>query len=269
MSRLCLFTFNPHPSDTKEFVQEMQSLLQSILQKTKQYIFVREKKNKPEEHIHLLFESETIKEKDKIKQKIENKNIKSFIKNRVKDSNTDYKHAFDYLLVPDTKEDHMYYVGYVCKEEDCVPNTKGYTQEYITLCVNYYNTVKRNESKKIDNSWKHLKPNELHCYIEHYSNELEIPMDDPTLIVEMIKNKISFNQITERQMRRSKQELWIAHKDKVNHTSHTVACKDLENDVHEDDWQYWKSIAIQKTERIIELEKKIQEQEKLIKKGGV
>ena len=93
MSRYCLFTFNPHPSDTKEFVQEMQSLLQPLLQKTKQYIFVREKKGKPEEHIHLLFTSDTINEKDKIKQKIENKGIKQFIK-KIQNSNT-----FSYILL--------------------------------------------------------------------------------------------------------------------------------------------------------------------------
>ena len=263
MTRLCLFTFNPHPSDTKEFVQELQSLLQPLLQKTKQYIFVREKKGKPEEHIHLLFESETIKEKDKIKQKIENKNIKQFIKTRLPLSNTDYKHAFDYLLVPDNKEDRMYYIGYVNKETDCVPSTKGYTQEYITLCVQYYNTVKRNESSKIDNSWKHLKPNELHSYIEHYSKELDIRMDSPMLIVGMIKNKVSFNQITERQMRRTKQELCIAHEDKVNSASHKIAIHDLVHDVHEDDWTYWKAQVLHKEERIKTLEQEILELKKL------
>lgn len=268
MSRFCFFTFNPHPSDTKEFVQELQSLLQPILQKTKQYIFVREKKGKPEEHIHLLFTSDTITEKDKIKQKIENKNIKTFIQSRIKNSNTDYKHAFDYLLIPHTQEDHMYYVGYICKEEQCNPITQGFSQEYITKCVKYYNTVERNKSNKIDNSWKHLKPNEIHCYIEHYSKELDISMDDPSLIIEMIKQKISFNQITERQMRRSKQELWIAHKDKVNHTAHTLACKDMLNDIHEDDWQYWKALAIDREERIDYLRGTIKQLEAKIK-GGI
>lgn len=259
MSRFCLFTFNPHPSDTKEFVQIMQSLLQPILSKQKQYIFVREKKGKPEEHIHLLFTGE-YKDKDKIKQKIENKSIKSFISTQIKTSNTDYKHAFDYLLIPNSQEEHMYYVGYVCKEEDCNPYTKGFTQEYVTQCVNYYHTVERNKSKKIDNSWKHLRPNEIHCYMEHYSKELQIPLDDPLLIIEMIKQKVSFNQITERQMRRSKQELWIAHKDEVHHTSHTVAVKDLENDIHEDDWQYWKQRAIaleEKNQKLKEENEKI------------
>lgn len=262
MSRYCLFTFNPHPSDTKEFVQEMQSLLVPVMKNIKQFIFVREKKGKPEEHIHLLFTSDTIKDKDKIKQKIENKNIKSFIKNRIKDSNTDYKHAFDYLLVENTEEKHMYYVGYVCKEKDCKPITDSFSQEYITQCVEYYNTVKRNESSQIDNSWKHLKPNEIHCYLEHYSNELKISLDDPCLIVEMVKKKISFNQITERQMRKSKQELWIAHKDDVCHYSYDVAEKDLIHDVHEDDWQYWKAEAIKYKERNEQLKEEIKELEK-------
>lgn len=248
MSRYCLFTFNPHPSDTKEFVQVMQSLLQPFLSKQSEYIFVREKKGTPGEHIHLLFTGE-YKDKDKVKQKIENKSIKSFISTQIKESNSDYKHSFDYLLIPQTEEDHMYYVGYICKETDCKPLSKGFTQEYVTACITYYNTVKRNESKKIDNSWKHLKPNEIHCYIEHFSEKLEISMDDPLLIVEMVKNKISFNQITERQMRRSKQELWIAHQDKVSHTSYTVATKDLIHDVHEDDWQYWKAKAIDLEEK--------------------
>lgn len=236
--RYCLFTFNPHPSDTKEFVQEMQSLLQPILSKLKKYIFVREKKGKPEEHIHLLFGSESICDKDKIKQKIENKAIKLFIKNRIKDSNTDYKHAFDYLLVENTEEQHMYYVGYVCKETDCKPITLSYSQEYITTCVEYYNSVKRNETQKIDNSWKHLKPNELHCYMEHYSKELNIPLDDPKLVLEMKSNKISFNQITSKQMRITKDELIIANKDKVNEFSYNVSVNSAKEDDNQDGFYY-------------------------------
>ena len=59
------------------------------------------------------------------------------------------------------------------------------------------------------------------------------------------------------QMRRSKQELWIAHKDKVHHTSYTVATKDLLHDVHEDDWQYWKSRAIDLEEQNQKLKSQI------------
>jgi len=237
MSRYALFTFNPHPSDTKEFVQVMTSLLQPILAKQKQFIFVREKKGKPEEHIHLLFTGE-YKDKDKIKQKIENKSMKSFISTQIKTSNSDYKHAFDYLLIPQTQEDHMYYVGYVCKEEDCYPNTKGFSQEYITDCVKYYNTVERNKSNKIENSWKHLKPNELHCYMEHYSKELEIPLDDPTLVVEMKSKKISFNQITHKQLRITKDELVLANKDKVSEFSYNVSKTSAEENENQDGFHY-------------------------------
>lgn len=238
MSRYCLFTFNPHPSDTKEFVQEMQSLLQPILKKLKQFIFVREKKGKPEEHIHLLFTSDTISEKDKIKQKIENTRITQFKNNRIKNSNTDYNHAFDYLLIKKTEEDHMRYVGYVCKEEDCRPITKGFSQDYITKCVTYYNTVERNKAQKIDNSWKHLKPNELHCYIEHYSKELDMNIADPNLIVEMKSRKISFNQITMKQLNTTKDELVLAHKDQVDEYVYNCSVKSTRNDT--DDNFYYK-----------------------------
>lgn len=265
--RYCLFTFNPHPSDTKEFVQELQSLLQPILSKLKKYIFVREKKGKPEEHIHLLFGSESICEKDKIKQKIENKAIKSFIKNRIKDSNTDYKHAFDYLLVENTEDQHMYYVGYVCKETDCKPITLSYTQEYITTCVEYYNSVKRNESQKIDNSWKHLKPNELHCYMEHYSVKEKLDIDNPKLIVAMKKNKVSFNQITERQMRITKQELVLAHEKDVSPYSYQAAYNDAIHDIHEDDWTYWKEQALHRQDVIDKLRNQIKDLE--LKLGGL
>lgn len=237
MSRFALFTFNPHPSDTKEFVQIMQSLLQPILAKQKQYIFVREKKGKPEEHIHLLLVGD-YKDNSKIKQKIENKSIKSFISTHIKTSNTEYKHAFDYLLIPKTQEDHMYYVGYVCKEEDCYPNTLGFTQEYITTCVKYYHTVERNKASKIDNSWKHLKPNEIHSYMEHYSEKLKISIDDPSLIVEMKKHKISFNQITYRQLRISKDELVIANEDKVDNFSYNCAVHSAQEQENQDGFYY-------------------------------
>lgn len=228
----------------------MQSFLQPILQKQSQYIFVREKKGKPEEHIHLLFTGE-YKDKDKIKQKIENKSIKSFISTQIKTSNTEYKHAFDYLLIPNSQEEHMYYVGYVCKEEDCRPITKGFSQEYITKCVEYYNTVKRNQSNKIDNSWKHLKPNELHCYMEHYSKQLKIPIHDPKLIPEMKSKKISFNQITARQLSITKDELVLAHKDEVPEFIHKCSYKETMND-SEDNF-YWKLQMIQLLESLKEV----------------
>lgn len=266
MSRFALFTFNPHPSDTKEFVQVMQSLLQPILQKMPQYIFVREKKGSPEEHIHLLYTGDNIKDKDKIKQKIENKSIKSFISTQIKTSNTDYKHAFDYLLIPQSQPDHMYYVGYVCKETDCIPNTKGFSQEYITKCVEYYHTVKRNQTSKIDNSWKHLKPNELHCYMEHYSKKLDIPLDNPRLILEMKANKISFNQCTSRNINITKQELIVAHKDEVGEFSYKVSEADIMKSIHEDDWTYWKALAVQREERIEKYKEEVAELERQLKK---
>lgn len=261
--RYCLFTFNPHPSDTKEFVQEIQSLLVPVMKNLKQYIFVREKKGAPEEHIHLLFASETISDKDKIKQKIENKGIKQFIKNRIKDSNTDYKHAFDYLLIPNTQEDEMRYVGYVCKETDCKPITRNYSQEYITECVTFYNTVKRNQTQKIDNSWKHLKPNELHCYMEHYSEKLNISLDDPTLLVEMKSKKISFNQITQKQLRITKDELVIANKDKVSEFSYNVSVNSAKEDENQDGF-YYKMLYQQLIEQCRDIDKKdISAEEKL------
>lgn len=263
MSRFALFTFNPHPSDTKEFVQIMQSLLQPMIAKQNQFIFVREKKGKPEEHIHLLFTGE-YKDKDKIKQKIENKSIKSFISTQIKTSNSEYKHAFDYLLVPQTQEDHMYYVGYVCKEEDCYPNTRGFSQEYITDCVKYYHTVERNKSDKIENSWKHLKPNELHCYMEHYSKELEISLDDPTLVVEMKSRKISFNQITHKQLRITKDELVLANKDKVSEFSYNVSKTSAQEDEHQDGFHY-KMLYVELLEAMkdIEQDKTLSDYEKL------
>ena len=263
MSRFALFTFNPHPSDTKEFVQIMQSLLQPMIAKQNQFIFVREKKGKPEEHIHLLFTGE-YKDKDKIKQKIENKSIKSFISTQIKTSNSEYKHAFDYLLVPQTQEDHMYYVGYVCKEEDCYPNTRGFSQEYITDCVKYYHTVERNKSDKIENSWKHLKPNELHCYMEHYSKELEISLDDPTLVVEMKSRKISFNQITHKQLRITKDELVLANKDKVSEFSYNVSKTSAQEDEYHDGFHY-KMLYVELLEAMkdIEQDKTLSDYEKL------
>jgi len=265
MSRYCLFTFNPHPSDTKELVQEMQSLLQPLIKKTKQYIVVREKRGTPTEHIHFLFVKTLSKdETDKIKTFIENKSIQLFIKNRLKPSNTEYKHAFDYRLVPNTKEDHMYKIGYVCKETNCRPITEGFSQEYITECVQFYNTVERNKSNKIDNSWKHLKPNELHCYMEHYSEELEIPLDDPTLVVEMKTKKISFNQITHKQLRITKDELVLANKDKVSEFSYKVSKTSAQEDENQDGFHY-KMLYVELLEAMkdIEQDKNLSDYEKL------
>ena len=270
--RFCLFTFNPHPSDTKEFNKIMYNLLHPFTNKMKQYILVKEKEGTPQEHLHLLFTKDNVADVSKIKQTIENVAIKNFIKNSLPPSNTDYKHAFDYQLVKCSSEDHMYKVGYVLKETGVKPLMKGFTNEYITQSVEYYYARQQAEAKIINNSWKHLRPNEMHSYIEYYSDKLKISLDDPKLIVEMIKNKVSFNQITERQMRRSKQELGIAHQDKVHHTSYYVASKDLENDIHEDDWQYWKQRAIMWEDRNEKLKEEILELKKELKKpylGGL
>lgn len=262
MSRYCMFTFNPHSSNTKEYVQVMQSLLQPFLSKQSEYIFVREKRGTPAEHIHLLFTGD-YKDGSKIKQAIETKNIKSFISTQISQSDTDARHGLHYLLIPKTQEDHMYYVGYVCKETDCRPLTKGFTQEYVTECVAYYHTVKRNKSQKIDNSWKHLKPNELHSYMEHYSEKLGIGIADPNLIPSMKAEKVSFNQITSKQLRITKDELVLAHKDKVDDFTYNVSKKSAQEEDNNDGF-YYKLLFHQLVKEIQDIDKQdLEDYEKL------
>lgn len=274
MSRLALFTFHAQTSDTKVLTQEMVSLLQPQLQKLKQYIIVREKRDTPQEHLHFLFFREYPRyETEKIKQFIENTGIQKFKKNRLPETNTIYnEHSFNYLKIANSTEDHMYYVGYVCKEPNCLPEIKGFTQEYILKCVNYYYAKERSKASKIDNTWKHLKPNEIHCYMEHYSQKLNIPLDDPRLMLEMKANKISFNQLTSRNINISKQELIIAHKHDVSEFSYKVSEADVLKSIHEDDWTYWKALAVQRENRIEELNdevKYLENEIKKLKKGGI
>lgn len=239
MSRLCFFTFNPHPSDTKQLNQIMYNLLHPFTQKLDQYILVREKKGTPSEHIHFIWFKDNVKDVSKIKQFIENKSIKSFISTYIKTSNTEYRNAFDYRLIEFSTEAHMEKIGYVLKETECQPKMKGFTQEYILKCVEYYYATQKANATKIDNSWKHLKPSELHCYMEHYATELDMSIADPKLIPEMKARKVSFNQITMKQLNTTKDELVLAHKDEVTDDQYNLSYKATINDT-EDNF-FWRS----------------------------
>lgn len=239
MSRLCLFTFNPHPSDTKQFNQIMYNLLHPFTQKLSQYILVREKQGTPSEHIHFIWFKDNVKDTSKIKQFIENKSIKSFISTQIKISNTEYCHAFDYRLIEFSTEAHMEKIGYVLKETECKPIMKGFTHEYIQECVEYYYATEKSNASKIENNWKHLKPNELHSYMEHYAIDLNMSIADPKLIPEMKSRKVSFNQITMKQLNTTKDELVLANKDKVTDDQYNLSYKATMNDT--EDNHFWRA----------------------------
>lgn len=209
MSRYGFLTFNPHSNDTylnKEFI----NTIHPILKKMKQYALVIEKCDSPGEHVHLYFAHDGQTEQ-KVKQKVEVKATTLFIKNRLQGTMTVYDKAFNYGLVGNTEHDKMYTLGYTYKD-GYEKESKGFSQEYVTKCVQYYHTHERNQAK-VDpsNGWKVLGLRNAHAEIEHFAEKNDIKITDKTLYLQMKQQRISFCQISKKQQDIIHDELVVAN----------------------------------------------------------
>lgn len=237
MARYGFFTFRAHPSDVKDLNKELISLLQPLISKLDQYVLSIESENQPEEHIHLLFRgSQSMNDSSKVRQRIESKSLKSFIKNRLPETMTEHKCAFDYRIVGDSEEDYLKITGYVAKEK--VKQSKGYSQEYITRCIQfYYDTQKLSiieGSKQKDRRIKTLKPNEVLTYMEDFCDKNGISYNDPYIFTKMKCARISFVQVSRPQRETLRQEFVLMNKDKVGEFQYNYATKKSNEDEDQD-----------------------------------
>jgi hypothetical protein len=197
----------------------------------KQYALIIEKCGTPGEHVHLLFNFNGDTQQ-KVKQKIENKAVTLFIKNTLTKTMTEYQKAFDYKIIANTTEDIMYTLGYVYKDGQEY-NSKGFTQEYVTKCIQYYHTTKRNEAKmNPTQGWKILNGKTAHAEIQHFATKHGYTMDEPHLMTYMKQNFISFNMISWKQRREIFQEVILSNPDKSDKFNVNLAIHSSKQDAN-------------------------------------
>lgn len=209
-TRYGLFTFNPHANDV-HLNKELINTLHPLISKQKQFVMTIEKPQTPGEHIHFLFSlnGDTLQ---KVQARIENKAIKIFIENRLPQTMTVYKDAFNYQLVKNTPEDLMYITGYVYKDGYSLKET-GFSQEYVTKSIEFYHSTIRNKAKvEPKHGWKVLGLRNAHAEIEHFAKQNKLDIADKYLYLRMKEQRISFCQISKKQQDIIHDELIVANK---------------------------------------------------------
>ncbi len=210
MTRYGLFTFIPHSIDTylnKELINPIFPQLEKMIQ----YALIIEKCCTPGEHIHLYFylDGDTTQ---KVKAKIEVKATTLFIKNRLQGTMSLYENAFNYQIVKNEEHDKMWVLGYAYKD-GYEKLSKGFSQEYVTKCVQYYHTTERNKAKADPTAgWKVLSLRNAHAEIEHFAKKNEMEISDKNIYLRMKEQRISFCQISKKQQDIIHDELVVANK---------------------------------------------------------
>lgn len=209
MTRYGLFTFNPHSNDCY-LNKELINTLHPLVEKTQQYVLTMEKCGTPEEHIHFLFAFNGDTEQ-KVKQRIENKAITLFKTNALVNTMTQYEKAFNYRIVKNTTEDKMYTIGY-CYKDGYAIKSLGFSQEYITKCIQHYHTSERNKAKNMpETSWQVLSLRNAHVQIETFAKNNNMSVVDKYLYLRMKEQRISFCQISKKQQDIIHDELVVAN----------------------------------------------------------
>jgi MarR-like DNA-binding transcriptional regulator SgrR of sgrS sRNA len=210
MARYGLFTFNPHSNDCY-LNKELINTIHPMLEKLNQYALCIEKCGTPGEHFHLVLNMNG-DTSQKLKNKIENKAVTLFIKNRLTETMTKYENAFDYKIIKNEESDKMYTIGY-CYKDGYEYKSKGFTQEYITKCIQHYHTSERNMAKVDPTAgWKVLSLRNAHAEIEHFAKKHEMEISDKNIYLRMKEQKISFCQISKKQQDIIHDELVVANK---------------------------------------------------------
>ena len=211
-SKFAFITFRSHDSEPQVFEDFISLLLPHISLKFLFYIYSIEDDDTSSRHIHILVKHEE-RDKDKLKQKIEQKWFKDFGKS-LQGKQTILKHALHYGRGPDgedfgfsmTIEDKMKCIGYICKDITRRNKRDILSQEVITQCCDFYFANRRIKNAST-NDWIAITPKNIHQKIEQFQKEHELDINDPGLITFMTDSKHTFNQITKQQRKLSLAEL--------------------------------------------------------------
>lgn len=199
-------TFRSHINN-KNLDEEFLTLIYPMLNKSDQFLIGIDDKDKLSQHFHICFSYNGGKSPlDKLKQKFKTKNWTNWYARVNKDTETRIdasgdSPALNLKAVKKDESDHdlMYWIGY-CTKSHLKSGYKGFTDEYITTCIKYYNLNKRiKASKTTDDGWKYLKVNTSHQLIEEFVTKYKLDIEDPNLWSLMAEQKISASQLSRNQ----------------------------------------------------------------------
>jgi len=210
-------TFRAHVSEPQVFEDFINIFLPYISLKFPFYIYSIEDDDTPSRHIHLLLQHDQ-KDKQKLKQKIEAKYFKDFLKS-LKSKETALAHALKYGKGPDGEdfgftmkiEDKMKCIGYIYKDITRRNRTEGISQDCITQCCDFYYANRRIKNSS-DNDWKIITSKNFHIKLEQYATENDKTVHDYDLVARMTHDKHSF-QISAKDQEKYICELRFANKE--------------------------------------------------------
>jgi len=209
-------TFNAAASEPQVFEDFIIIFLTHISLKFPFYIYSIEKDGTPSRHLHMLIQhNET--EHGKIKQKIEQKYFKDFsksIQNKSTNLNVALKYGSKTTTIDPEKtfgftmkiEDKMKCIGYIFKDITTRNKTSGLSQSLITQCCDFYFSDRRIKNTT-DNDWKQLTTKNIHVKIEEFCKETGQDVLSPLLQHNMVKNKHTFIQLSNKQRKMAIAEL--------------------------------------------------------------
>jgi len=214
-NNFCFITYRAHISEPQVYEDFINTFLPYISLKFPNYIYSIEDDDTPSRHIHLLLQHNE-KDKQKLKQKIEAKYFKDF-KKSIQDKQTDLTCAIKYGKGPSGEdfgftmkiEDKMKCIGYIFKDITRRNKTGGLSQSLITQCCDFYYANRRIKNAT-DNDWKQLTTKNIHIKIEEYCLKTGQDVMSPILQHNMVKDKHTFIQLSNKQRKMAIAELAYA-----------------------------------------------------------
>lgn len=232
-------TINYHPSETQKFEDTLLFLIPS-LKKCDSYAYSIEKDDTPYRHLHIFLSHNTIKEIQKVKQKILPKKIREIIKS-CKETQFDEKCQDKAIKVVQLKEisDKKGWIGYIFKDNPPRLDSNILDQDYVTECVKIYHANERLD-KPCQNGWIPLTSRNFHDKVEQFCKKQEYDVNEPSLVYDLIRSRHTFLNLSTKQVKMGIAELKFAHEldDPQDITTIDNYCQDKTPDDEREELEY-------------------------------
>ena len=258
--KLALITVRFHPLDMETYQLFFNTILLPFALSADYYFINIEHKCSLEEHCHIVISygaDETIRDLDKIKQKLKSKKIENFMKT-LSNTKLDDK-SIDVKPIENTQMDKYRSIGYLLKQgqQYWISNTKE--QLILDMVYNAYITLIKEPIHKVDHKIEYKNVNEselLLYYYDHHKKNIDIPLD--MLDQHMVANtKLSTWRIGRKRKEEAIEELKLKLNPKILRPKKDVdKIAELENQIN--DLQYRMSPK--------KLEEQIQNYQRIISK---
>lgn len=228
-------TINYHPSETQLFEDTLLFLIPSI-NKCDAYAWSIEKDDTPYRHIHIFLSHSSIKEKQKVVQKIKNKKVNEIMKT-CKETQFDPKYEYKAIQIKQLKElnDKRGWIGYIFKDNPNRLDSNITDQDFITESVKIYHANERLD-KPCEDGWKPLTSKNFHDKIEQFCKKQEYDVNSSSLYYDLIRSKHTFLNLTSKQLKMGFAELKFAHGKNEEENAEIIRnyCTDQKQEFYDD-----------------------------------